>query len=362
MWTRRSLLLNLSLAALLSASGSRLAPAAIDESKASLGGGSKRVRIPRTDLTVSRLGYGAGSLIGWDTKPIGKEDIDKAARLIHTACDQGINLFDHADIYAYGKAEAVFGEVLRRSPALREKIVIQSKCGERLGEGPQNASTRVDLSHEYIIGAVERSLKRLGTDRLDILLLHEVDALAEPDEVSQALEKLYRSGKVRHFGVSNHSASQIELLRKSVTRPLVINQIQISLAKPEPIADGLSVTLQTISKVPREELPYGRDAGLLDYCRLNDIQVQAWWPLRTLLNLPSDPSPKLKAITRLLAEISQKRDTTPAVIALAWLLRHPAGIVPIVGTSNPKNLIEDCGSMGFEITREEWYDLLLAAA
>lgn len=320
-------------------------------------------KIPQTDLTVSRLGYGTTSLIGWDQLPVSADDTAKASRLIHTAVDQGITLFDHADLYAFGKCEAVFGEVLKQSPGLRNKLVIQSKCGQRFSAGGLGSPIQADLRGEHIRSAVEGSLKRLGTDRLDILLLHAVDALVEPQEVAQAFEDLHRSGKVRYFGVSNYHASQIALLKKTVRQSLVVNQIQISLANPMPLTDGMQFTLQ-LAKGGRK-LDEGIGAagdGTIDYCRVNDIQVQAWSPLRGLLRLPADASRQLKATSQLLAELARAKNTTPAAIALAWLLRHPAGIVPIFGGNKPEHLIEDSTADRVELSREEWYSLFAATA
>ena len=319
--------------------------------------------IPHTGLKVSRLGYGSTSLIGWDKNPVSSGDIAKAARLIHTAYDNGITLFDHADLYAYGKSEAVFGQVLKQAPGLRDKIVIQSKCGQRFSAGGLGGPIRVDLSREHIVSAVEGSLERLATDRLDILLLHAVDALVEPQEVAQAFEDLHRSGKVRYFGVSNYHAPQIALLKQSVRQPLVVNQIQLSLANPAPLAEGMQFTLRIAKAGQKSDEAIGlAGSGTIDYCRMNDIQVQAWSPLRGVLNPRADASPQLRATVQLIAELAKQKNTTPAVVALAWLLRHPAGIVPIVGGDKPEHIVENCAADRLVLSREEWYDLFAAAA
>ena len=323
----------------------------------------KTYTIPHTDLKVSRLGYGSTSLIAWDKNPVSSGDVTKAARLIHTACDNGITLFDHADLYAYGKSEAVFGQVLKQSPGLRDQIVIQSKCGQRFSAGGLGGPIRVDLSREHIVSAVEGSLERLGTDHLDILLLHAVDALVEPQEVAQAFENLHRGGKVRYFGVSNYHAPQIALLKQSVRQPLVVNQIQISLANPGPLTEGMQFTLRIAKAGQKNDEAIGlAGSGTIDYCRLNDIQVQAWSPLRGVLKPPADASPRLLAATQLIAETAKKKGTTPAVVALAWLLRHPAGIVPILGGADPEHIVENCAADRLVLSREEWYDLFAAAA
>lgn len=320
-------------------------------------------RIPQTDLKVSRLGYGTTSLISWNQNPVSSEDVSKAARLVHTACDNGITLFDHADLYAFGKSEAVFGSVLKQSPGLRNRIVIQSKCGQRFSAGGLGGPIRVDLSREHIVTAVEGSLQRLGTDRLDILLLHAVDALVEPQEVADAFESLHRDGKVRYFGVSNYHAPQIALLKQSVRQPLVINQIQLSLANPGPLTEGMQFTLRLAKGGRNDDEALGAaGSGTIDYCRSNGIQVQAWSPLRGVLNPPADASPQLHATVQLLAELAKKKGTTPAVVALAWLLRHPAGIVPIVGGDKAEHIVENCAADRLVLSREEWYDLFAAAA
>ena len=323
----------------------------------------KECKISRTDLVVSRLAFGCANLIGFDKEPIRRDDLAKAARLIHTACDHGITLFDHADVYAFGKAETVFGEVLKQSPALRHRIVIQSKCGQCVSERGVEEPIYVDLSRRHIVEAAEGSLRRLETDWLDILLLHAADALVEPEEVAQAFDDLHKSGKVRYFGVSNHDANQIALLGKRVSQPLVVNQLRLSVANPTLLAEGMQFTLWMAKGVLRSTEGTGPlRSGTIDYCRQNDIQVQAWSPLRGILNPSVDASPQLKAAAKLVALLAQEKGTTSAAIALAWLLRHPAGIVPILGASDPGHLIENCEADGLVLSREEWYRLFAAAA
>jgi predicted oxidoreductase len=315
----------------------------------------KTYKIPNTDLTVSRLGYGTTSLIDWNDDPIRPDDVTHAARLIHAAREQGITLFDHADLYAFGKCEQVFGRVLKTSPSLRDAIVMQSKCGQLFPPGWQAGQPiRVDLSRAHILSAVEGSLHRLGTDRLDILLLHAPDALVEPEEVAEAFDTLHSAGKVRYFGVSNHNAAQIALLKTAVRQPIVVNQIQLSLAHPDPLAEGMEFTLQLSKPAGDDEQVVGpAGTGTVDYCRRNQIQIQAWSPLRGLL--------KLQPVMNVLARLAKEKDTTPAVLALAWLLRHPARIVPIIGGGNVRHIAENCAADGITLTRDEWYDLLVAA-
>lgn len=339
-------------------------------------------KVPQTDLVVSRIAYGCGMLGGWDKRPLSADAITKAVRVINTAYDSGVTFFDHADVYGFGNAETVFGEVLKRSPGLRDKIVIQSKCGQRFqGEPGPRDPNRMDSSCEHIVRSAQGSLKRLGTDRLDILLLHLADALLRPDEVAQAFDELKQSGTVRYFGVSNHTAGQIELLRKHVRQPIVVNQIQLGLAHSYAIADCLERTLEFAQQdFTRQALEATQGkvkvnttfhhvytgmagTGTLDYCRLHDIQVQAYSPLRgNLLSPSADALPEVKQCAQILAFLAREKNTTPAAVALAWLLAHPAGIVPVIGAMNPAHVIESCEADRVSLSREEWYSLFASTA
>ena len=312
----------------------------------------KRYKIANTGLEVSRIAYGCGDLGGND-EHLSSDTIEKAVILISIACDHGITLFDHSDVYKDGRSETTFGEVLKRVPGLRNRVVIQSKCGLSTTPDPLlTDSPAVDLSRAHILRAVEGSLKRLDVDHLDILLLHWPDALAEPEEIAGAFDDLARAGKVRYFGLSNHTVGQIELLRKFVHQPLITNQIHIGLNYCLPIADG-------------PEYPNGEHVltnGILDYCRLHDIRVQAWSPLRgDLLNPPASASPQIKEVAELLSQLAARKITTPSAIALAWLLRHPAGIIPVIGATNPAHIAENCAADKLELSRQEWYALYFAA-
>jgi len=325
----------------------------------------KTYQIRHTDLIVSRIAYGCASLAGWDYNPLNAEDQALAGRLIHTACEHGINFFDHADLYAFGKSEAVFGQVLKASPGLRQKIILQSKCGQVFPPGWQMGQPiRVDLTREHIVSSVEGSLKRLGTEHLDILLLHAPSTLVEPEEVAQAFDELHESGKVRYFGVSNHTAAQIQLLKKAVRQPIIVNQIHLGLGYADAFTDGVEFTVELAQAATANECYLGvSGAGTIDYCRLQDIQIQAWSPLRgDLLNPKADSPPELKAAAQKLTELAAVKQSTPAALALAWLLHHPAGIVPITGASTVKHLIENCAADRVSLSNEEWYDLLAAAA
>jgi predicted oxidoreductase len=321
----------------------------------------KTCRIPQTDLVVSRLGLGLASIASWDTEPIRRDDIAKASDLILAAYEQGITLFDHADVYAFGKAESVFGCVLRQQPSLRDRIVIQSKCGQRLSRDSLDALARVDLSHKHIVSAVEGSLERLQTDHLDILLLHAVDALVRPEEVAQAFEDLHGNGKVRYFGVSNYDAFQIDLLKAYVRQPLVVNQIRLGLVDPGAVAEGMEFTLSLLRRGHGEgKSPAPVRSGTIEYCRMNGVQLQAWRPIRGIAK-PDRESAQMRALLEAIGGVAQRRQTTCTAVALAWLLAHPVGIVPIVGTTDPNHLIEACAADHMSLSSEEWYDLFAAA-
>jgi len=333
----------------------------------------KSTTITGTDLAVSRISFGCAGLGGWNKGIVDKETADQAEALIRTAHEQGITLFDHADFYGFGNGELAFGEVLRRNPSLRESIVIQSKCGQLMPGDPGPADPyRVDLSRDHIIASVEGSLKRLNTDHLDILLLHVPDALMEPAEVGEAFEALKRAGKVRYFGVSNYSAMKIAWLQKHIGERLVINQIQIGLGHSHEIADGMEFVLEVGQELLRvfggEKAGFDNayagipGSGTLDYCVLNDIQLQAWGPLHgNILRPEAATTPEQKKAAELISAIADEKGVTPSAIALAWLLRHPAGIVPVFATSSPKHLIENCRADDVTLTRSEWYALFAAA-
>jgi predicted oxidoreductase len=359
MSTRRGFLTQSAAAGIVAVAGIRFAAAA-SPNVAGPKTAMRTYKIPHTDLVVSRIAYGCAGLAPWGSAPLSAADQAKATTLINTAYDNGITFFDHADIYAGGKAEAAFGQALRQSPGLREKITIQSKCGQKVMAG---GVAHADLSRVHIVSAVEGSLRRLGTDRLDALLLHIADSLVEPSEVAEAFDALHRSGKVRYFGVSNHNATQIELLKKSVRQPIVANQIHLGLGHPDALADGMEFTAG-VAQSPRNS-GNGHTAvagtGTMDYCRLHDIQVQAWSPLRGLLNPREEASAELKKTAQLLTEMAKAKSTAPASVALAWLLRHPAGIVPIIGASKPEHIVENCAADRIELSRDEWYSLFAAA-
>lgn len=314
-------------------------------------------RIAGTDLEVSRIALGCMHLSrAWDDAPTTAEERRNTQALVETALALGINLFDHADIYARGKSEALFGDLLQRMPGLRERIVLQSKCGIRFAGSPEPDSPgRYDFSRRHIVESVEGSLRRLHTDHLDLLLLHRPDPLMEPAEVAAAFDELHSAGKVRHFGVSNHTAAQISLLRKSVRQPLVANQVELSLLHHSLIDEGIVFN--------QHGTAYTASAGTLDYCREHDILLQAWSPLATgrLGGGADNIEPALRPVAEATDKLAKRHGCSVEAILVAWLLRHPAGIQPIVGTTNPERLTASCAADGIGMSREEWYALFTAA-
>lgn len=306
------------------------------------------IKVPNIELAVTRVAYGCAFLgTPWDSPDF----VSKAVPAIGAAYDRGIRFFDLADVYGFGNAETALGLVMQQRAGMRRSIVIQSKCGDQLFKGGI-----VDNSYQHIVKSAEGSLKRLGTDYLDLLLLHWPDSLVNPAEVARAFDELHRAGKVRYFGVSNHNWMQIELLAKVVRQPLAVNQIQLGLAHwYVPTADYKVAFMHSHDA-----------AATLDYCRLHNVQVQAYSPLRggrgfDLLRVPDDASADLKRAAQLLAEVATKYGVTPAAIMIAWLLNHPAGIVPIIGTATPQRIAEACAADGVQLSRADWYALLQAA-
>lgn len=274
-------------------------------------------------------------------------DTTEAERFIQTALAEGANFFDHADIYGGGTCEERFAEAIRMNASNREKIILQSKCGIRKG--------MFDFSKTHILQSVDSILKRLKTDYLDILLLHRPDALVEPEEVAEAFDMLESSGKVRHFGVSNQNPMQIELLKKSVKQPFVANQLQLSITNATMISAGINVNMANDSAVDR-------DGSVLDYCRLHDITIQPWSPFQYGFFegafLGNDKFPELN---QKIDEIAEKYGVSGTTIAIAWLLRHPAHMQPVIGTMNRQRLQDCCRAADVHLTREEWYAIYRAA-
>ena len=299
----------------------------------------KTINIPNSTLNVSEIALGCMRIANLPTQD--------AARLLNTALDEGINFFDHADIYGGGKSEEKFAEALGMNPTVREKLLIQSKCGIRQGF--------FDFSKEHILASVDGSLKRLQTDYLDVLLLHRPDALVEPEEVAEAFTSLEASGKVRYFGVSNQNPMQIELLTKFVKQKLLFNQLQLSITNTGMIDAGLNVNMEIDASV-------NRDGSILDYCRLKEITIQPWSPFQYgFFEGVFLDNPKFPELNKAIDELAAEKGVTNTTIAIAWLLRHPARMQPIIGTTNPGRVKESCQASNITLTRQEWYSIYRAA-
>lgn len=299
----------------------------------------KMIKMNENVPEASAIGLGCMRLTGL-------KDSKAVRELIDVSMETGINFFDHADIYAGGEAEAEFGKVL--TPELRSKMVIQTKCAIRPG-------ICYDFSKEHILKSVDGSLKRLNTDYIDILLLHRPDALMEPEEVAEAFSALKKAGKVRCFGVSNHNPMQIELLNSCLEEPVCVNQIQFSVAHCPTIDGGLNVNIHNDAGCSRE-------GSVIEYCRLKKITVQAWSPFQYGMFegvfIGNEKFPELNAVMNRLAD---KYQVTPNAIAVAWIMRHPAGIQTIVGSTSAKRVQDICKASDVCLTRDEWYEMYLSA-
>lgn len=299
----------------------------------------KTITLNNTNLSIPEIGMGCMRIVEL-------ENADAVKGWVDTALEHGINFFDHADIYGKGRCEELFGQVL--TPSLREKIILQSKCSIRPG-------IAFDFSKEHILNSVDGILKRLNTEYLDILLLHRPDALMEPEEVADAFRILKESGKVRHFGVSNQTPMQMELLSKYCDEPLLINQLQLSIAHCPMINSGINANMYNDSGI-------NRDGGVLEYCRLKDITIQAWSPFQYgMFEGVFLGNEKFEELNKVIDNLAEKYNVTNSAIAVAWILRHPAGIQTIVGTTNKDRIAQISKASEIRLTREEWYALYMAA-
>ncbi len=299
-------------------------------------------------MKLIKMGGGPeASAIGIGCMRFGGMSPAEVSNVIHTALDNGIDLFDHADIYGGGKSEALFGRVFTDEPGLRKKMFIQTKCGIRRGF--------YDLSKEHIVESVEKSLARLNTDYVDMLLLHRPDTLMEPDEIAAAFETLSASGKVRHFGVSNMNPAQVALIQSACVHKLLVNQLQFGPAATAILNTGLNVN---VPHKPGVE----RDGSVLELSRLNKITIQAWSPLQygffAGVFLGNEQYAKLNEV---LSRIGGERGITPAAAAIAWILRHPAGMQAILGTTKARHVEDISRACSFDMAREEWYEVYRAA-
>ncbi|MCP7715992.1 aldo/keto reductase family oxidoreductase [Listeria monocytogenes] len=299
----------------------------------------KRITIGNSALTASEISLGCMRMAD-----LSKEDANK---VINTALENGIDFFDHADIYGGGKSEEVFADAIDMNATIREKMILQSKCGIRQGF--------FDFSKEHIIASVEGSLKRLKTDYLDTLLLHRPDTLFEPEEVAAAFTELEKSGKVRHFGVSNQNPGQIELLKKYVDQELIANQLQFSIMHTGMIDTGFNVNMTIDPSLDR-------DGGILEYSRLNNMTIQAWSPFQygffEGVFLDNDKFPELN---KTIDKIAADKGVTNSAIAVAWIQRHKASFQTVVGTMNPGRIADIAKASDVTLSREEWYEIYRAA-
>ncbi len=304
----------------------------------------KTIQLGTSALKASRLAYGCWHLVdadGPDSIPAEQQKLAREA--ISAAYEAGFTLFDLADVYSKGACEAAFGQVLKDVPGMRERIILTTKCGIRFVDHPEpGAPYRYDFSEAHILRSCEASLRRLGVETIDLYLLHRPDILCDPEEVARAFTKLKDSGKVQAFGVSNFRPSQVEMLAKHCPMPLAANQIELSLWRLDALDDGT-----------------------LDQCVTERITPQAWSPLaggklvsKGEVHLEKDQDARLHRIQEVLTEIAQTRGVSPMAIALAWLLRHPAFVMPIVGSLKPERIRDAATAGAVELTREEWYRLL----
>ena len=298
----------------------------------------KKIVLGNSSLQVPNIAVGC--------MRINSIDPQKAEAFVQKSLELGANFFDHADIYGGGECERIFADAIHMSPQVRENIILQSKCGIRPG--------MFDFSKEHILTSVDGILKRLKTDYLDVLLLHRPDALVEPEEVAAAFDELETSGKVRHFGVSNQKPMQIMLLQKFVKQPIIANQLQLSITNATMIGNGLEVNMLTDNAIDR-------DGSILDYCRVHDITIQPWSPFQygffEGVFLDNDKFPELN---KTINQIAEKYHVTNTTIAIAWLLRHPANMQPVIGTMNQNRLEEICKASDIYLTKEEWYQIYIS--
>ena len=297
----------------------------------------KKIQI--ADMQASQIILGCMRIIEPGKNPV---------KVIETAYENGINFFDHADIYGAGQCETVFAEALAQTSILREAIYLQSKCAIRPG-------IAFDFSKEHIIQSVEGSLKRLQTDYLDTMLLHRPDTLMEPEEVAEAFYELEKSGKVRYFGVSNQNPMQVELLKTAVKQPLLFNQLQFGLKHTEMVDAGLNVNIPN-------QASHMQDGSVLEYSRINKMTIQAWSPFQHgYFDGPFVGNDKFPELNKKLEEYAEKYNLTPSGIAIAWINRHPARMQTIIGTMTEQRIEEVTNASDLVLSRDEWYDLYMAA-
>ncbi|MBO0439680.1 aldo/keto reductase [Candidatus Enterococcus ikei] len=297
----------------------------------------KKIQFGTSDLQAASVILGCMRMNG----------AENPAEVIETAYDHGIDFFDHADIYGGGECETIFGNALKETSIKREDIIIQTKCGIRKG--------MFDFSKEHIVSSVEGSLKRLGVDYVDALLLHRPDTLVEPEEVAAAFDQLESQGKVKYFGVSNQKPMQIELLKKTIKQPLVANQLQFGIKHTGMIDQGIHVNMT-------DEPSIDHDGSILDYSRLNEMTIQAWSPYQYgFFEGVFIGNEKFPELNETLDRIAESHNCTSTGLATAWILRHPANMQVIAGTMNINRIKEISKAADIVLSREEWYEIYRAA-
>ncbi|NVK23314.1 MAG: aldo/keto reductase [Gammaproteobacteria bacterium] len=305
---------------------------------------------------TSRIVYGCMGLGGdWDSPSFEQHHINQAHQVLDAALEHGITQFDHADIYTRGKAERVFGEVLKQRPELKDQISIQSKCGIRFAD--EQHPGRYDFSKDWIISSTEGILKRLNVEHIDTLILHRPDPLVEPEEVALAFEHLKQQGKVRHFGASNMHLHQLQFLNSALEQPLIVNQLELSLTQLGWLDEG-------VTSLGAGDKAVNFSSGTIEYCRQNNVQLQSWGCLsqglftgRALDNQPDfihNTAAKVDAL-------ATRYQVSKEAIVLAWLMRHPAQIQPVIGTTNPQRIAQCAEAVNVELSREDWYSLYVSA-
>lgn len=304
----------------------------------------------------SPLIFGCMSIGGsWENTPLTQADRHQAFALLDTSLQLGFTQFDHADIYKHGKAEQVFGEFISSAEVAREQLFIQSKCGIQLPDG--NKGTRYNLSKEWIIESCEQTLSRLKLDYLDSYLLHRPDPLMQPDDIAEAFDALYQSGKVKRFGASNMSAQQLAFINSSLSDAtrLQYNQLELNLFNCEWLDACVDFNCN-ISSSLRTEVYH-----TLLYCKNQGIQVQAWGSLAQGNFSKPDLAPKKQACRLLLNKLAQEYDCDINALQLAWLLQLPFDISPIIGSTNPERIAACKRAEAIKLSREHWYELYAAS-
>ncbi len=299
----------------------------------------KQISLGNGALPASAISLGCMRMAGLS--------VQAASQVVHTALDAGIDFFDHADIYGDGKSEEIFAKAIGMNASVRDKILLQSKCGIRQGY--------FDFSKEHILVSVDGILKRLQTEYLDVLLLHRPDTLVEPEEVAEAFSLLQRNGKVRHFGVSNQNPMQMSLLQKHLDQKLIVNQLQLSVTNTGMIDSGLNVNM----KIDRS---LDRDGSILEYCRLHNVTIQPWSPFQYgFFEGPFLDNPDFPELNQTIDRIAEEKGVSNTTIAIAWLLRHPANMQPIIGTMTPKRIQDSAKAAEISLSRMEWYEIYCSA-